>query len=467
MRDHTSLTFIPCESGATPRRIGPENRKKIRSQVMRTLWSKKKTRSSKKSPQWQLTVLVDKQHRNQLGNGLRCCNDYISGGVISEYDHARCLQPIAYLSNISPILDSDNNLQNDQVGLRPSVTPSPGPLSSSPDILPLENPYKTLRVWKRTCNQHKMKNREHPSRDVVDNFNDRYVDFDHDKDGEEKQARDWINSDFLNLPTSSPSCCGVDPFASSVAPINLRMHSYLQYYLENIVPVLHPVAEQTSLLKQNLTSQLNRSPLILYSTLCIAALGVDNYCNKYDELLLFLRWTDSELPVPHSFQFKTQTLHLLLHAMQDPKSSTHDIVFALICLITYDLLVDNYKEVRAHLAGLHQLLQSHGDLQNILRSETCTPGTMAEMRKVVHEMEKYAEYCGDDSNIRTLAPTPDETALCRRLAAYSRFPTLIGKSQVIPDGVDWFAVENESAGSWMRWLLRNVSGTWAAEMTRA
>lgn len=94
------------------------------------------------------------------------------------------------------------------------------------------------------------------------------------------------------------------------------MHSYLQYYLDHILLVLHPFQEQTAILKDNLLVQLNKSPPVLYSTLSIASLRVDNYSNRYDELLLYSKWTDSELPVLHSFRFKTKTVHLLLHAVE-------------------------------------------------------------------------------------------------------------------------------------------------------
>ena len=267
-----------------------------------------------------------------------------------------------------------------------------------------------------------------------------------DDDSEDQRVPRWVKKDYLGLQGCAPSCCGVDPFTSSIAPINLRMHSYLQYYLDNVLPILHPFQEQTAILRSALLEQLNQSPLVLYSTLSIASLRVDNYHNKYDELLLYSKWSDSQLPVPHSFRFKTKTVHLLLHAMEHPGTEPASYtVFALICLITYELLVENIQDAKTHFRGLRNLLRSHGGLQKICAADM-TPSTMSEMRKVVREMEKYAEHCVDDSGALMFPHEPDEDALSRRLATYSRFPTLVGKAPHAPEGVDWFAVDRQSAG---------------------
>jgi hypothetical protein len=182
------------------------------------------------------------------------------------------------------------------------------------------------------------------------------------------------------------------PSLLAFAPIDLRMHSYIQYYLDNVVPVLHPFEEQTALLKDSLLSQLNRSPLVLYATLSVASLRVGNYSDRYEELLLYSKWSDSELPVPHSFRFKAKTVHLLLREMEAPAAEqVSTLVFALICLITYELLVENIQDAKPHLQGLRRLLESHGGLQRICAADITT-STVSEMHKVVREMGKYAEH---------------------------------------------------------------------------
>jgi Fungal specific transcription factor domain len=95
-----------------------------------------------------------------------------------------------------------------------------------------------------------------------------------------------------------------------------RMHSYMQYYLDNVLPILHPFGEQMALLKDSLLSQLNRSPLVLYATLSVASLQVDDYCNRNDEHLFYSQWSNSELLAPHSCWSKAKTVHLLFRAME-------------------------------------------------------------------------------------------------------------------------------------------------------
>ena len=62
---------------------------------------------------------------------------------------------------------------------------------------------------------------------------------------------------------------------------------------------------------------MNLSPLILYSTLTIAALLLDNYSNRYRGLLKFSRakTPDNGLPTLHSFRFKARTLSLLVETI--------------------------------------------------------------------------------------------------------------------------------------------------------
>lgn len=69
---------------------------------------------------------------------------------------------------------------------------------------------------------------------------------------EEMRVCKWTDGEYLELQACSLSCCGVDPFTSSVALIDLRMHSYIQYYLDNVLPVPHPFEEQMALLKDSL-----------------------------------------------------------------------------------------------------------------------------------------------------------------------------------------------------------------------
>jgi hypothetical protein len=61
----------------------------------------------------------------------------------------------------------------------------------------------------------------------------------HEESVVKTQVYKWVDEEYLGLQACSPSCRGVDPFTSSIAPIDLRMHTYIQYYLDNVVPVLH------------------------------------------------------------------------------------------------------------------------------------------------------------------------------------------------------------------------------------
>jgi hypothetical protein len=92
------------------------------------------------------------------------------------------------------------------------------------------------------------------------------------------------------------------------------------------------------------------------------------------------------------------------------------MVFALICLIKYELLVGNIQDAKTHLQGLRRLLESHGGLQKICAADITT-STVSEMHKVVREMGKYAEHCVDGNGAQTFPYKPDENALSRRLAA--------------------------------------------------
>jgi hypothetical protein len=66
------------------------------------------------------------------------------------------------------------------------------------------------------------------------------------------------------------------------------------------------------------------------------------------------------------------------------------MIFALICLIAYELLVENIQDAKTCLQGLRRLLESYGGLQKICATGITT-SAMSEMHKVVRGMEKYAK----------------------------------------------------------------------------
>lgn len=407
MTNPDQFTFISCESGAAPRSIGKENRKRIRAQVMRTSWSHKK--ENKK--------VHAKYKPVNKAPGIPLCHSLV--------EDRRCCTASTFRS-IMNVGSSNSGLEN--VVARNNDAPR-----SQNTVYPCIRGRKSL--GKRGHSQPTLGLGLASQGDP--RISDDYT--------EEADKIRWLEEEYLGLQACPSSLCGVDPFTSSIAPIDLRMHSYLQYYLDHVLPILHPFQEQAVVLKDTLLVQLNKSPLVLYSTLSIASLRVDNYSNRYDELLLYSKWSDSKLPVPHSFRFKTKSVHLLLHAMENPGTEPVSYaVFALICLITYELLVENIQDAKIHLRGLRNLIQAYGGLQKVCAADV-TPSTISEMRKVVREMERYAEHCVAVDSLRTFSCKPDEDAMSRRLAVYSRFPTLIGKARA-SDGVDLFAVDEQNAG---------------------
>jgi hypothetical protein len=145
----------------------------------------------------------------------------------------------------------------------------------------------------------------------------------------------WIDEEYLGLQSCSPSCCGVDPFTSSITPIDLRMHSYIQCYLDNVVPVLRPFEEQTALLKDSLLNQLNRSLLVLYATLSVTSLRVDNYSDPNGATLSFRSLT------PFASRQRLSTRSFMQWGLLPP-SKCH-LWDALVCVITYELLVKIFR----------------------------------------------------------------------------------------------------------------------------
>lgn len=120
------------------------------------------------------------------------------------------------------------------------------------------------------------------------------------------------------------------------------------------------------------------------------------------------------------------------------------MVFALICLITYELLVENIRDAKTHFQGLRNLLRPRGGLEKICAADV-TPSTISNMRKVVREMEN-TQSTALMKMVNEFSHTCLTKTHCRRLATYSRFPTLIGKAPHAPDGVDWFAIGRQSTG---------------------
>lgn len=115
------------------------------------------------------------------------------------------------------------------------------------------------------------------------------------------------------------------------------------------------------------------------------------------------------------------------------------MVFALICLITYELLAENIQDAGTHLQGLRGLLESHGGLRYVLPTLLPRP-----YRRCIRwfEIGEYAEHCVDGNGAQNFPYKPDGDALSRRLAAHSRFPTLVGNAphaRMESTGLPWIS----------------------------
>lgn len=186
-----------------------------------------------------------------------------------------------------------------------------------------------------------------------------------------------------------------------------------------IVPLLHPFSSQCALLHRNLVSYLSSSPLILLSTLSIAALRLDNYANRFNDLLCFWRnrATNQQTPVPHSFRFKAAALHQLRLAISgETKASLYELIFALVNLISYDSLVARTTEAKMHLRGLHSILRSCKSHQAIAGQTTIFPADPDALDDILSE-----SFC------RLLWPASWQFQQVREIVAlHSTFPPLIG-----------------------------------------
>ena len=398
------FSFIPLDIGDGPRKVSKTSRKKIRSQAMRDSWRRKKSAKEQPTSRPQPPIEGEDIVSGEFDAGVPYRSVFVHDPDETDY-----YEQLAKKIN-----------QKQRTGL-----PTPPSSVESRESSPLTTVEHAFALSSAT--EEPIKLRPWLGTDTDDDDNIEVI----ERDTTQLQR---------NVGTASPQeCSSLDPFTSAATSISPQMHYYLQYYLNSIVPLLHPFQEQQDLLTGSLKCSLARSPLILFSTLTMASMRIDNYSNKYDELLLYTKWPDSELPVPHSFRFKQKTIQTLLAMVQHPERLEEndgwcEIVFALICLVSYDLLVQNRQEAIMHLRALRQLLASKGGLHKIC-PPVMNPKIMSHMLSVVRGMKLYATANGETHDM----PSPfDEKALCYRLATYSRFPALVGAHETSPGGVDWF-----------------------------
>jgi hypothetical protein len=188
-----------------------------------------------------------------------------------------------------------------------------------------------------------------------------------------------------------------------------------------MIPLLHPFQTQCEVLRGRLLSNMNQSPLILYSTLTVAALRLDNYRNRYEDLLKFSRakTPDNGLPTPHSFRFKARTLSLLVETIPHvSKTNVHEVVHALINLITYNNLVDDVDEAKAHIGGLKRVLAFCGGLESALGLEI-KPEHLASIKKDIAALAPGQFF----------DPGPATDEPLRGPLLHSMFPPIIAKTR--------------------------------------
>ncbi|KAL9110956.1 MAG: hypothetical protein Q9227_004571 [Pyrenula ochraceoflavens] len=323
-----SLTFIAATpTGAATRTVSAKDRRQIRSQVMRTSWNAKKAKK-------QVTVrFVDGTKdvkEKSCSRGFR--REQTPGFALTSKE---C---VYYFDPVSPYEKA--------VGCY--LTP---PDSDSEADIPMQT-VEDNEVNATQCTQL-LGTQLHS--DILD-----YAGFD-SYPVDEPDSEGQPDAD-PRLP--SPSSWGIDPYSYAAVPLNFVTARYLNYYLIDLLPHLHPFPVQQNLFQRSFLPHLSSSPLILSSVLALASLRLDNYSNRLSDLFSFYRagrLSETTTDIPHSFRFKSHTVQLLRKALAGPtwQNPPYDVLVALINLASYSSLVSCPAEAQMHIRGLHALMRQY------------------------------------------------------------------------------------------------------------
>ncbi|OAP55302.1 hypothetical protein AYL99_10275 [Fonsecaea erecta] len=173
----------------------------------------------------------------------------------------------------------------------------------------------------------------------------------------------------IQSPSSSLNNTLLDPFNISSVHITPSMNAVLRHFSDVMVPTIFPTRHQAEIQTRWAFQNAAQDPLVLYSLLAVASAERSSRLGELRSGSIETTFTEADLEnraVPDFVSYKVNAVRLANETMKSMEHATQaSTIFAMMCLLSIEVITGNQKEIFAHVSGLQKLIAWRGGYHGI------------------------------------------------------------------------------------------------------
>ncbi|KAI1626430.1 hypothetical protein EDD37DRAFT_346759 [Exophiala viscosa] len=170
-------------------------------------------------------------------------------------------------------------------------------------------------------------------------------------------------------PGSSSRNMALDPFNLSTVTVTPAMNAVLRHFSDVMIPSVFPTRQQAEIQTRWAFGKAAQEPLVLYSLLAISSAERSARLGELSSGAQETTFTEDDLlnrQAPDFVSYKVNAVKLANETMRSmdtaAKAST---IFAMMCLLSIEVITGNQKEIFDHVSGLQKLIAWRGGYHDI------------------------------------------------------------------------------------------------------
>ncbi|KIW09982.1 hypothetical protein PV08_11758 [Exophiala spinifera] len=161
----------------------------------------------------------------------------------------------------------------------------------------------------------------------------------------------------------------LDPFSTSSIMVTPSMDAVLRHFSDVMIPSVFPTRQQAEIQTRWAFEKASQEPLVLYSLLAISSAERDARLGQLRSGSQETTFTEEDLknrPVPDFVSYKVNAVKLANETMKSIETAAKaSTIFAMMCLLSIEVITGNQKEIFAHVSGLQKLIAWRGGYHGI------------------------------------------------------------------------------------------------------
>ncbi|EXJ69484.1 uncharacterized protein A1O5_07520 [Cladophialophora psammophila CBS 110553] len=170
-------------------------------------------------------------------------------------------------------------------------------------------------------------------------------------------------------PNSSLDNTLLDPFNISSVHITPSMNAVLRHFSDVMIPTVFPTRHQAEIQTRWTFQNAAQDPLVLYSLLAVASAERSARLGELRNGSIETTFTEADLEnrtVPEFVSYKVNAVRIANETMKSMEKATQaSTMFAMMCLLSIEVITGNQKEIFAHVSGLQKLIAWRGGYHGI------------------------------------------------------------------------------------------------------